>query len=532
MERIGINAILPSEMIEQIFCFLPHRDLKTVVLVCKRWRKVGESPNLWTWVSLKATSRTLSLMPGMIASRRLQRATTMIIRSIDTQLLEAVNMHPIMREVDFRFTNLSAVPPASLTQVINGLESANLNYTSLNCEQTEAILASVSSADSKLRKLDLGNSKFSISVPEAPVSRSSIPQIEATLKSVGLIDISRIAIGLLSAACSKLLEINLENTRMTGLQARELFALVADAKTPLKVVRIGHNQLDSAGADLMGEAAGKLTELGLSQTSLLPDQAKSVFASTAKNHSQLRRLDMDGNDLSWVPIRDLAAAVSSLEEVLLARTSLTSSQMRTVLNVNPKHGCRRRRVLSMAGLNLSSIEPDLLAKAVATLNKADLHHTSLTKDQATRLLISLSDAGNLLEDLNIGHNNLSLVDPTLFILLSKLTSATLNFCHLTSAQAENLFIGIQTGSTNLKRLLLGRNNLAALQPALLASSVSSLEELRMRQSSLSDEQVEAILQQSVVGTNLKILMLADVRRRNIDTDLVNSAKGLIEHVNV
>ena len=221
-----------------------------------------------------------------------------------------------------------------------------------------------------------------------------------------------------------------------------------------------------------------------------------------------------------------------MEEIVLARTSLTSSQIRAVFNVKPKQGCsRRRRVLSLASLNLSSIEPDLLVKSVASLDKVDLHHTSLTKDQASHLLISLGDEGNLLEELNIGHNNLSLLDPTLFVLLPKLTRATLNFCQLTSAQAESLFTAMQAGGSKLKCLLLGKNNLAALQPALLASCVSSrLEELRMRQSSLSDEQVEEILQKSLLGTNLKILMLADVTSRNLDTDLVNAAKGLIEHV--
>ena len=282
----------------------------------------------------------------------------------------------------------------------------------------------------------------------------------------------------------------------------------------------------------MGEAAGRLTELDLGHTSLLPDQVKAVFAAAARHQSQLRKLNMEGNDLSWLPITDLVDAVSSMEEVVLARTSLTSSQIWAVLNVKSKQGCsRRRRVLSLAGLNLSSIEPDLLVKSVASLDKVDLHHTSLTKDQASRLLISLGDEGNLLEELNIGHNNLSLVDPTLFALLPKLTRATLNFCQLTSAQAESLFTAMQAGGSKLKCLLLGKNNLAALQPALLASCVSSrLEELRMRQSSLSDEQVEEILQKSLLGTNLKILMLAHVTSRNFDTDLLNAAKGLIEHL--
>ena len=244
---------------------------------------MGESPSLWTWVSLKATFKTLSFMPEMIASRRLQRATSMVIRSINTQLLGAVSLHPTMREVDLHVTNLSSLPPA-----INGLESVNMNFTSFNHEQTEAVPLSVSSDHSKVRKLDLGNSAFSISVSEAPVCRSSIRQIEATLRNVPLIDISSsmVTINLMSAACSKLLELNLDNTQMTGVQANEIFTFVAEAKTPPKVLRIGHNQLSSAGADLMGDAVGRLTELDMCQTSLLPDQVSSSSSSSSLSPSQ------------------------------------------------------------------------------------------------------------------------------------------------------------------------------------------------------------------------------------------------------
>ena len=112
----------------------------------------------------------------------------MVIRSINTQLLGAVSLHPTMREVDLHVTNLSSLPPARLVKVTNGLESVNMN-TPFNHEQTEAVPLSVSSDHSKVRKLDLGNSAFSISVSEAPVCRSSIRQIEATLRNVPLIDI-------------------------------------------------------------------------------------------------------------------------------------------------------------------------------------------------------------------------------------------------------------------------------------------------------------------------------------------------------
>merc|ERR1719319_1663817 len=47
------TVVLPTEMMERVFRLLPPRDLKAVVLVCRRWRKVGEAPALWAWVCLR-----------------------------------------------------------------------------------------------------------------------------------------------------------------------------------------------------------------------------------------------------------------------------------------------------------------------------------------------------------------------------------------------------------------------------------------------------------------------------------------------
>ena len=44
---------LPIEMLEMLFTFLPPGDLKTVTLVCKKWKEAASAPKLWTWVVFK-----------------------------------------------------------------------------------------------------------------------------------------------------------------------------------------------------------------------------------------------------------------------------------------------------------------------------------------------------------------------------------------------------------------------------------------------------------------------------------------------
>ena len=38
---------LPQEMFMKIFSLLSLRDLSNVILVCKKWKRVAESPWLW-----------------------------------------------------------------------------------------------------------------------------------------------------------------------------------------------------------------------------------------------------------------------------------------------------------------------------------------------------------------------------------------------------------------------------------------------------------------------------------------------------
>ena len=37
----------PAELLQLIFSYLPLGDLKSAVLVCKRWKDVGEGSKLW-----------------------------------------------------------------------------------------------------------------------------------------------------------------------------------------------------------------------------------------------------------------------------------------------------------------------------------------------------------------------------------------------------------------------------------------------------------------------------------------------------
>ena len=63
MEAVSLNGVLlPAEILEKVFCLLPPRDIKSVVLVCRFWREIGEVPRLWTWACFKVDCHLYSCL--------------------------------------------------------------------------------------------------------------------------------------------------------------------------------------------------------------------------------------------------------------------------------------------------------------------------------------------------------------------------------------------------------------------------------------------------------------------------------------
>jgi hypothetical protein len=55
MSQLHIDN-LPNEIMFFIFSKLPPQDMKTAVLVCRSWRRIGEDPSFWTWAVVSVTS--------------------------------------------------------------------------------------------------------------------------------------------------------------------------------------------------------------------------------------------------------------------------------------------------------------------------------------------------------------------------------------------------------------------------------------------------------------------------------------------
>ena len=136
-----------------------------------------------------------------------------------------------------------------------------------------------------------------------------------------------------------------------------------------------------------------------------------------------------------------------------------------------------------------------------------------------------------LRTLDLSLTDLSSVEPELPARLAhKLEDLDMWNTELTTRQLEAVLKAATTSST-LRKLNLGNNNLSLVEPELLARAVNRLVDVDIRHTLLTKEQVEAILSHSLVQTSLKTLVLGRVSG-TVEQDLVDRAQHVISELSL
>jgi len=145
--------------------------------------------------------------------------------------------------------------------------------------------------------------------------------------------------------------------------------------------------------------------------------------------------------------------------------------------------------LTITDINLSQISSILLSQAVTKLNTLSLGNTSLTLCQLETILTTVSEGSNLV-NLDLSMNNLSSVNPRLLGRCATILN-TLNLTNtsLTAEQIEAILEGVN-GGNKLKNLNISQNNLESVKMEMLVRAVNNLESLNTQNCSMSPWQLE------------------------------------------
>ena len=360
MEVSTINRVLGQRagVLRLVFGLLPSLDLKNVVLVCQLWREVGD-PLLWAWVVLRVTRENMSTMAEMLASRRLQTIRKIRMQwglEVSEELLKAVARHQGLRQLDMRFANMATLEPSLLARVVNRLEEVVMKDITLNLRQWEAILNEISAGDCQVWKLS--------------ISGNNLTSVDA---------------GLLARAVKSLEEVELEDTQLTEAQAEAILTAISTGDSKTNKLDIGHNNLSALNPSLLASVVARMEEVEMVKTHLTVQQLEAILADISTGVSQTKVIDISNNELSSLNPSLLTSAVTKLCELRVGNSQLTLVQLKAILTAISTASNKVKKLV-LSNSNLSTVDSNLLARAVNSLHEVELNNTKLTTGQVKAIL--------------------------------------------------------------------------------------------------------------------------------------------------
>lgn len=383
--------------------------------------------------------------------------------------------------------NLSSVDPELFARVLEKLELVWISNTSITNDQAQAIFTAMS-LNCHLTRLNLDSNDLSSVEPE-----------------------------LFATVLTKLELASLQNTNITNDQAQAIFTALS-LNCQLNRLVFAGNDLSSVEPELLTWVITKLEVACLRNANITTDQAQAIFTAIALN-CQLTRLYLDNNDLSAVEPELFATAVTKLELASLKNTNITNVQAQAIFTAMSL-SCHLK-ILQIASNNLSSVDPELFARAITNLEMANFNdtNTNIHNDQAHAIFTAISLSCHL-KTLQIAGINLSSVEPELFArAITKLEMANLNTTNITNDQIQALFRALHQ-NCQLMQLELAGNNLSSVEPELLATVVTKLNMENLNYTNITNDQAQAIFTAISLNCQLKELSLYGNNLSSVEPGLI------------
>lgn len=280
-----------------------------------------------------------------------------------------------------------------------------------------------------------------------------------------------------------------------------------------------------ASMPAMAEVLGSMRMWGLQGLAL--EAASEQLLQAVIEHKQLKEiyfLKSLNISKNWVE-----RIVSKVETINMVGTNFERHDVTNIF-IAIKKGTKLKR-LDIANNELNSIPPSLIMSATANLEDLNLCQTSLNQQQAEAIFTKISSGESQLRKLNVGRNQLSGVSAaTLAKAVGRLEELVISFTSLTRQQVEAIMSTIAADDSRLRRLTIQANFLTSVPPALLARAANRLEAAQMYFTYLSREQVEAVLVASLTSTSLCSLRLGPVAA--LAPGLVERARRGIPHLHL
>jgi uncharacterized protein YjbI with pentapeptide repeats len=262
----------------------------------------------------------------------------------------------------------------------------------------------------------------------------------------------------------------------------------------------------------------KITKMNFSASFFTMEELERVIIEVPG--SPLENVNLSSNNLGKIPAHLMANTVSHLKTVDLRCTSLTTEQCSKMLEASLYSTTLVNINLDL--VNLSEVDPELVANAVCRLQTVGFNLTDLTSQQCVKLM-EKSLSSNTLVNMNLRKVNLSGVDPVLLAnAVCRLQTVYLGRTDLTSQQCVQLLEKSLTSTTLVNMNLYGVN-LSEVDPELLANAVCRLQTVDLGETRLTYQQCVKLMEKSVSSTTLVKVSLYGDDIDEVPTDLLARA---------
>ena len=260
----------------------------------------------------------------------------------------------------------------------------------------------------------------------------------------------------------------------------------------------------------------------------------------AARHPRLKEVVLR-TDLSSVDPELLAWAVIQLEQVKLFFTHLSFVQILTLFTAITADTSLKSLYLGKGSTYvMAEMDAGVIGKAIANLVEVRIAHSQLIPEQVGAIFAALNKPSSL-RRLKFGCNNLASVDPHIMAsVVNRMEEVELDGAHMTSGQITAICTLMAEG-TNLRALNLKRiktwtvhrgHDIALVDPSLLARAVAQLEEVKLPVR-LGPDKLKAIFAALSAPTcRLKRLNMSGVNLSSVDAGVMADAVNMLETADI
>ena len=262
-------------------------------------------------------------------------------------------------------------------------------------------------------------------------------------------------------------------------------------------------------------------------------------------HPGLKELDLQDAELHQVEPKLLMKVLGKMEtiKIHLEQCRLTKRQIETFFFFNGHSDkCQlkklhlKRHQYSLFNIKASAfafLDPELLARTTSKLEELEIFARCLSTEQILAVLVGLGEASSKIRKLRLEQVNLFVVIPAILVsVVEKLEEVNLVNTSVTNEQVEAVLAAILTDESKLRLMNLSRNNLSLLDTTLLARSFAKLEVVQLEKTSLTSEQLETVLTAVPENSNLKTLNLSENNLSLVNVTLLLKAISQLKELSL